>query len=84
MHGPMNVKFCLYFPFFLADFGGIRYIDDMCVMPLSSGEFRENQCSESHTLFRGVNEYMSVLSTFMYYLGGMQCNRTACNDVKHL
>jgi hypothetical protein len=53
-------------------------------MPLSSGEFRENQRSESHTLFRGMNEYMSVLSTFMYDLGGMQCNRAACYDIKHL
>jgi hypothetical protein len=59
-------------------------IDDTCVMPLISGEFRENQCSESHTLFRGMNECMFVLSTFMYDFGGMQCNRTACNDVKHL
>jgi len=59
-------------------------LDDTCVTPLSSGEFCENQHSESHTLFRGMNEYMSVLSTFMYDLGGMQCNRTACNYVKHL
>lgn len=59
-------------------------IDDTFVMPLSSGDFRGNQRSESHTLFRGMNEYTSVLSTFMYDLGGMQCSRTACNDVKHL
>jgi len=59
-------------------------IDDTCVMPLSSGDLRENQRSESHALLRGMNECMSVLSTFMYDLGGMQCNRTACNDVKNL
>jgi hypothetical protein len=59
-------------------------LDDTCVTPLSSGEFHKNQRSESHTLFRGMNEYMSILSTFMYDLGGMQCNRIACNYGKHL
>jgi hypothetical protein len=59
-------------------------LDDTCVMPLSSGEFREKQRNESHALFRGMNECMSILSTFMYDLGGMLCNRTACNYVKHL
>jgi len=59
-------------------------IDDTCVMPLSSGDFRENQHIEIRALFRGMNEYMFVLSTFMYDLGGMQCNKTACNDVKNL
>jgi len=58
-------------------------VDDTFLMPLSSGDFRENQRSESHTLFRGMNEYMSVLSTFVYGLGGMQCNRTACNGAKN-
>jgi hypothetical protein len=59
-------------------------LEDPPVMPLSIGEFRENQRSESHTLVRGMNEFMSVLSTFVCDLNGMHCNRTACNDVKHL
>ena len=33
---------------------------------LSDGEFRENRRSESHSLYRGVNEYLSVPSTFIF------------------
>jgi hypothetical protein len=36
---------------------------------LSDGEFRENRWSESHSLYGGVNEYLSLRSTFIFQFG---------------
>jgi hypothetical protein len=37
---------------------------DLHVMPLRNCEFREKIDSESHTLFKGVNEILPTLSMF--------------------
>ena len=34
-------------------------------MPLSSCKVNENQCSEKHTLFEGINKILSLISTFV-------------------
>jgi hypothetical protein len=36
---------------------------------LSKSEFRENIHSDSYALFKGLNEFLSVLSTFLSNLG---------------
>jgi hypothetical protein len=59
-------------------------LEDACVMQLSGGEFRENRHSESHTLLRGMNEFLSVLSTLMSDLGEIRYKRPAHNAVEHL
>jgi hypothetical protein len=50
VYSPLWVKFCIVQPH---------------VMSLSSWEFHENECSENHTLLWGVNEFQTVLSTFL-------------------
>jgi hypothetical protein len=40
-------------------------IEDIHVMSLSSGDFRENQSSESDTNNEGVNEIMPAFSAFL-------------------
>jgi hypothetical protein len=43
-------------------------LEDTRIMPLSNGEFRENQHSESHTLRGGVHEFLSVLLTRLIWV----------------
>jgi hypothetical protein len=38
-------------------------------MPLSSCEFCENHCLESHTLLKGISEISPVLSAFCIQFG---------------
>ena len=39
-------------------------IVDLRVMPFNNFDFRENRCTESYTLLRGVNEILPIFSTF--------------------
>jgi len=38
-------------------------------MPLSSSEFRENRCSESRTVLKGLNEMLSYFLQYSSDLG---------------
>ena len=40
-------------------------IENIRIIPQSTSEFRKNQRIESNTLFRGVKQFLSTLSTFI-------------------
>ena len=48
-------------------------------MPLSKGAFHEKQLRESHHLFRGAVEFLSVLFIFIVYLGEIPCKKSDHN-----
>lgn len=58
---PYFVHFCLIF--IKLGKGGVHK------NLLSNFQFRSNWCSKSHTLLTGVNELLSIVSTFIFRFG---------------
>jgi len=60
------MNFYLYFLHVLTDLGEIRYIV-FSLVPLRCFGFYENRWCESHTLQSDVNEFLSLLLTFIVH-----------------
>jgi hypothetical protein len=76
------MNFSPYLPYFLTSVG------EICVayhiMLLWNFRFHEGQCSESHTLVKGVNVFVSITSMWVSYLSEIQYERSAHNTIEHL
>jgi hypothetical protein len=51
---------------------------------LGGGEFLKNRHSEGHSLLKGVNEFVHLISTVIAHFGEIQCKRSVRNTVEHL
>jgi hypothetical protein len=64
------MNFCLYFLYVCINLGEIRYmIVDFHFALLSSCQLNENRFCESHMLRSGVNEFLSLIFTFVDRFG---------------